>query len=91
MFSGVDIENITIKRDFVAASRMLGKKAPKTLYDFYKLFTEFEATYKLGTKVGCVHFINHGDYLICIAANRRFVVPRLRHFDIESIFATEKK
>ena len=88
---GIDIENISVKRDFVAASDVMGVKAPKTLYEFYKLFTETEATYKLGTTPLCTHFITYGDYLICITANHEFAIPHVNYFDIESFLVTEKK
>lgn len=88
---GIDIENVSIKRDFVAASDVMGAKAPKTLYEFYKLFTETEATYKLGTTPVCTHFITHGDYLICITANKQFAKPCLKSFNVASFLVTEKE
>lgn len=88
---GIDIENVSVKRDFVSAAGLMGTKTPKTLHDFYKLFTEAEATYKLGEKADCVHFISYGDYLICVVANRQFAVPHLIPFDADSILLAEKK
>lgn len=82
---GIDIENTTVKRDFVSASAIMGIKTPKTLQDFYHSFTEFEATYKLSMAPVCTRFITYGDYLICVTANHEFAAPRLRNFDITSI------
>ena len=88
---GVDIENVSIKRDFVNAAVIAGIKTPKTLYDFYKLFTEAEAAYKLGEKPVCTHFIDYGYYLICITANHKFTLPHLEFLDIRSFLPAKKK
>jgi len=88
---GVDIENASVKRDFVAAAELMGAKTPKTLHDFYKMFTESEATYKLGTTPTCTHFITHGDYLICVVANKDFAVPRPKDFNAQSILTAKKE
>lgn len=88
---GIDIENVSVKRDFVAASDVMGIKTPKTLYGFYKLFTESEATYKLGTTPVCTYFIPRGDYLICVTANHQFSKPSLKPFNAVSFLVTEKK
>lgn len=81
---GVDIENASVQRDFVGAAELMGAKTPKTLHDFYKMFTESEATYKLGTAPACTHFITHGDYLICVVANKDFAMPHLHYLNINS-------
>ena len=83
---GVDIENMTHKRDFVEMSKMMNFKTPKSLDKFYKSFTEYEATYKLGVKPTCVRFICFGDYLICVVANKDFAMPHLRRFNVDSVF-----
>jgi len=88
---GIDIENVSVERDFVAGAALAGLKAPKTLFDFYKFFTESEATYKLDAPSDCTRFIMHDDYLICIVSTRQFVVPRLTFFDAESILTAKKK
>lgn len=81
---GVDIENTTIKRDFVEMSKMMNFKIPKSQNEFYESFTEYEATYKLGIQPACVRFIDFGDYLICVAANKDFVAPHLSKFNVDS-------
>ena len=88
---GVDIENVSVKRDFVAASEIMGVSPPKTLFDFYKNFTESEATYKLGTTPACKYFITYGDYLICVVANKNFATPRMHNFDAGSILTAKKE
>lgn len=88
---GVDIENASVKRDFVGATELMGAKTPKTLFDFYKMFTESEATYKLGIAPICTHFITHGDYLICVVANKDFAMPRLKDFNARSILTAKKE
>ena len=88
---GVDIENVSVKRDFVAAAELMGENPPKTLFDFYKMFTKSEATYKLGTTPACTHFITYGDYLICVVANKKFAMPRVHNFDALSILTTKKE
>ena len=88
---GVDIENASVKRDFVAASEIIGIKPSKTLFDFYKMFTKSEAIYKLGTTPACTHFITYGDYLICVVANKKFAMPRVHNFDALSILAAKKE
>ena len=88
---GVDIENASVQRDFVGAAELMGAKTPKTLFDFYKMFTESEATYKLGTTPACTHFITHGDYLICVVANKDFAMPRLKDFNAQSILTAKQE
>ena len=88
---GVDIENASVKRDFVAAAELMGENPPKTLFDFYKMFTKSEATYKLGTTPACTHFITYGNYLICVVANKGFAMPRVHNFDALSILAAKKE
>ena len=88
---GVDIENASVKRDFVAAAELMDAKTPKTLHDFYKMFTESEATYKLGTVPTCKHFITHGDYLICVVANKDFAMPHPKHFNAQSILTAKQE
>jgi hypothetical protein len=88
---GVDIENASVQRDFVGAAELMGAKTPKTLHDFYKMFTKSEATYKLGTKPACTHFITYGNYLICVVANKDFATPRVHNFDALSILAAKKE
>lgn len=87
---GVDIENTSVKRDFVEIAETMNFKTPKSLQDFYKHFTEYEATYKLGVKSACTHFITYGDYLICIVSNHQFAKPHLKTFNAE-LFLTPKK
>ena len=79
---GVDIENVSVQRDFVEMAKVMNLPIPKSLIDFYKSFTKFEAIYKLGTQPKCTKFIRYGDYLICVAATRNFQKPQLRDFDI---------
>lgn len=86
---GIDIENATIQRDFVSASEIMGIDTPKSLNDFYKKFTQIEASYKLGVKPRCTRHMRYGDYLICMTSSHRFEMPRLRKFDIESICTPE--
>ena len=88
---GVDIENASVQRDFVGAAELMGAKTPKTLHDFYKMFTANEATYKLGTTPACTHFITHGDYLICVVANKDFAMPRLKDFNAQSILTAKQE
>ncbi len=88
---GVDIENASVKRDFVAAAELMGERPPKNLHDFYKMFTESEATYKLGTAPARTHFITHGDYLICVVSNKDFAVPRPKDFNAQSILTAKKE
>ena len=88
---GVDIENTSVKRDFVAASELMNLTPTKSLKDFYKSFTESEAIYKLGKKPKCTKFIQYGDYLICITATHEFKTPCLEHYDISVNLPTKKK
>ena len=88
---GVDIENVSVQRDFVGAAELMGAKTQKTLHDFYKMFTESEATYKLGAAPACTHFITHGDYLICVVANKDFAKPRPKDFNVQSILTAKKE
>lgn len=88
---GVDIENASVKRDFVAAAELMGENPPKTLFDFYKNFTKSEAIYKLGTTPACTHFITYGNYLICVVANKKFAMPRVHNFDVGSILTAKQE
>lgn len=86
---GIDIENTTVERDFVAAAELMNFARPASLDDFYKSFTESEATYKLGTIPKCTRFMRHGDYLICVCATRSFTLPRLHEFDVKLLLSAE--
>ena len=88
---GIDIENTSIKRDFIATSELMNLTPPKSLEDFYKSFTESEAIYKLGKTPKCTKFIQYGEYLICIAATHKFDTPYLEHYDISAILTTKKE
>lgn len=83
---GIDIENTTVERDFVAAAELMNFAVPKSLDDFYKSFTEAEAVYKMGTAPKCTHFMEFGDYLICVTSTQDFNTPDLQEYDMESIF-----
>lgn len=87
---GIDIENTSKPRDFVAASALIGTKRPKTLGEFYKLFTKSEAVYKLGTNTKHTVFIQKDDYLICVVSTKKFDTPALQPFDINLFFAPKK-
>lgn len=86
---GIDIENTTVGRDFNAAAELMNFAKPKSLDDFYKSFTESEATYKLGTAPKCTRFMRYGDYLICITSTQDFNTPDLQEYDVESILSAE--
>ena len=86
---GIDIENTTVGRDFNAAAELMNFAKPKSLDDFYKSFTESEATYKLGTAPKCTRFMRYGDYLICITSTQDFNTPELQEYDVESILSAE--
>lgn len=88
---GIDIENTTIQRDFTAAGELMNLPESKSLDDFYKSFTESEATYKLGAEPKCIQFKRHGDYLICATSTQDFVMPQIQDFDINSILPAEKE
>jgi len=88
---GIDIENTTIERDFVASAELMNLATPKSLDDFYKSFTESEAVYKLGTNPKCIKFINYGDYLICVVSTHDFEMPKLSEFNVDSLLISEKK
>ncbi len=86
---GIDIENTTIERDFVNAAELMNLPIPKSLGEFYKMFTQAEASYKLGTTPKFTRFTRHGDYLICICATRSFKLPRMRKFNAKSLLIAE--
>lgn len=86
---GIDIENTSINRDFMAAATVMGLNPPATLYDFYKDFTLAEATYKLGSEPTSTHFISHEDYLICVTATKQFALPQIHQFNVDSLLMTK--
>ena len=86
---GIDIENMSVKRDFIGAAELMGLPEPKSAKDFYKSFTKYEAIYKLGMDSKCTDFIEYGDYLICVTATREFQTPRLRKFVVNSLLPAE--
>lgn len=88
---GIDTENITIERDFVASAELMNFTTPKSLNDFYKSFTESEAVYKLGASPKCTRFINYGDYLICVVSTHVFEMPNLSEFNVDLLLISEKK
>ena len=88
---GIDIENTDIKRDFIGLAETLKMRQPKSLDDFYKMFTEFEAAYKMGSKPICTKFIKHNNYLICITSTTNFKTPKLNLFDINSLLSAEQE
>lgn len=88
---GIDIENTDIKRDFIGLAETLKMRQPKSLEDFYKMFTEFEAAYKMGSKPIYTKFIKHDSYLICITSTTNFKTPKLNLFDINSLLSAEQE
>lgn len=65
---GIDIENITINRDFVSQSELLGLPKTDNKQQFYKNFVKYESNFKFGDNANNAHnyFYEHGDYLIGI-------------------------
>ena len=88
---GIDIENTSVKRDFIAASELMNLTPPASLNDFYRLFTESEAIYKLGKTPKCTKFMQYGEYLVCITAMHEFDNPYLEHYDVSALLAAKKK
>ena len=86
---GIDIENTDIKRDFIGLAETLKMRQPKSLEDFYKMFTEFEAAYKMGSKPICTKFIKHNNYLICVTSTTNFETPKLNLFDVNSLLSAK--
>ena len=88
---GIDIENTSVERDFVGAAELMHLTEPKSLNDFYKSFTKAEAIYKLGTAPKCTHFIQFGNYLICVTSIQDFDTPQLEHYDVSACLFAEKE
>ena len=88
---GVDIENTSVQRDFVAVSELMNLTPPASLNDFYRSFTESEAIYKLGKTPKCTKFMQYGEYLICITAMHEFDNLYLEHYDVSALLAAKKK
>ena len=65
---GIDIENTTVQRDFVAQSELLGLPKTRSLWDFYKEFVRYESKLKFGndTQKYSQYFYKLNNYIICI-------------------------
>lgn len=67
---GVDIEDISKRRDFISLAEFMGFNNVESLDDFYRLFTLYEAKYKAASNTNLKeHFYKLGDYMICIVSN----------------------
>ena len=67
---GIDIENMSEKRDFLAiAKRMNFSLSDNIPLSFYRCFTQYEADYKLGKIDGTIYhsFYSSNTFIICIS------------------------
>ena len=66
---GIDTENTHKKRNFKSICRFLKWKDCTDLNEFYKLFTQYEADYKLGSQNQKIHhtFLLWKEFIICVA------------------------
>lgn len=67
---GIDTENTTKKRNFKNICRFLKWKNCTDLNEFYKLFTQYEADYKLASQNKKIHhtFLLWKKFIICVAS-----------------------
>lgn len=69
---GIDIEEINPNRDFQKIANRLRFKKPIDALDFYQMFTQFEADFKLGKEhPHPFHrfFVFHG-FVVCLASSK---------------------
>lgn len=68
---GIDIENASIKRDFISESELLGIKPTNDAEFFYKNFTQYESDVKYGDESENANhlFYKLGNYMICVCTN----------------------
>ena len=66
---GIDIEKIDQKRNFLKIANRLKFKNCRTVQDFYKYFTAYEAEFKLGKEYQKPYhlFFEREDFMICVA------------------------
>lgn len=72
---GIDIENATIIRDFIAESELLGLGRCDNALDFYKNFVRYESDMKYGTEFeNAKHFFYKiDDYVMCVCTTAKDV------------------
>lgn len=67
---GVDIENMTRKRDFGTISKFMNFQNINNADDFYRAFTLYEAQYKSANNTELTpYFYRLKNYMICIVSN----------------------
>ena len=67
---GVDIENMTRKRDFGTISKFMNFQNINNADDFYRAFTLYEAQYKSANNTELTpYFYRLQNYMICIVSN----------------------
>ncbi|MBO4285001.1 MAG: hypothetical protein J5895_02070 [Alphaproteobacteria bacterium] len=67
---GIDIEELNPNRDFQKTANRLNFKTPVDALDFYKMFTQYEADFKLGKEYKTPHhrfFVLHG-FAVCLSS-----------------------
>ena len=73
---GADIENTEIARDFHTMAKLMDFRDIKTLNDFYRAFTSYEARYKMRPYEPVQEtFYKIKAHLICIASIEKFSTP----------------
>jgi len=68
---GIDVEEINPNRDFQKTANRLRFKKPVDALDFYRMFTQFEADFKLGKEHKTPFhrlFVFHG-FAVCLASS----------------------
>ena len=65
---GVDVEDVTKNRNFIALAKHCHFEETTNNLSFYKNFTQYEADYKIGKAVSYHEFVCWRDFIICIAS-----------------------
>lgn len=70
---GIDIENASVKRDFIAESELLGLKPTNVAEIFYKNFVKYESDIKYGDGFENVQhrFYKIGNYMMCVCSDAK--------------------
>ena len=78
---GIDTENILKKRNFKNICQFLNLGRCSDLKGFYKLFTQYEADYKLGNQYPKKHhtFLLWQNFIICIASLSKEPIEVFEH------------